>query len=79
MSRPKRRNDDPEEKKADEIWQPINGSHRFEEERAGNFVKEHIDGHDYMWALSGLIDNAREVIFILDWWLTPELYPRRPT
>lgn len=59
------RNDDPEENKADEIWQPINDSHRFEEERAGNFVKGHIDGHDYMWVLSELIDNAREAIFIL--------------
>ncbi|KAK0243927.1 phospholipase D [Armillaria nabsnona] len=79
--RPNRRHDDPEEKRADEIRQAINDSHRFSsfaEERAGNFVKWHIDGHDYMWALSELIDNAREAIFILDWWLTPELYLRRP-
>lgn len=25
----------------------------------------HIDGHDYMWALSELLDDAREAIFIL--------------
>jgi hypothetical protein len=25
----------------------------------------HIDGHDYMWAVSELIDRAKEVIFIL--------------
>lgn len=47
-----------------------------------------------MWAVSEMIDKAREVIFILvslcvqaedvsltpskDWWLTPELYLRRP-
>jgi phospholipase D1/2 len=26
-----------------------------------------------MWAVSELIDNAKECIFILDWWLSPEL------
>ncbi|KAI6013841.1 hypothetical protein EDC04DRAFT_2756592 [Pisolithus marmoratus] len=31
-----------------------------------------------MWALSHLLDNSRNVIFIMDWWLTPELYLRRP-
>lgn len=24
----------------------------------------HIDGHDYFWALSEMLDNAREAIFI---------------
>jgi phospholipase D1/2 len=38
----------------------------------------HIDGHDYFWALSEILDSAKEVIFILDWWLTPEMYLRRP-
>lgn len=40
--------------------------------------RRHIDGHDYMWALSEMLDSAKEAIFILDWWLTPELYLRRP-
>jgi phospholipase D1/2 len=31
-----------------------------------------------MWAVSEIIDSAKEFIFILDWWLTPELYLRRP-
>ncbi|EMD31686.1 hypothetical protein CERSUDRAFT_127251 [Gelatoporia subvermispora B] len=31
-----------------------------------------------MYAVSELLENAREAIFILDWWLTPELYLRRP-
>jgi phosphatidylserine/phosphatidylglycerophosphate/cardiolipin synthase-like enzyme len=37
----------------------------------------HVDGHDYMWAVSELIDRAQQAIFILDWWLSPELvcYP----
>jgi phospholipase D1/2 len=33
---------------------------------------------DYFWALSEILDGAKDHIFILDWWLTPELYLRRP-
>ncbi|KAJ6535117.1 hypothetical protein B0H19DRAFT_1185017 [Mycena capillaripes] len=78
---PNRRHDDPEEKRQDEIRAEINAGHRFNSfatERTDNYVKWHIDGHDYMWALSEMLDNAKEVIFIQDWWLTPELYLRRP-
>jgi phospholipase D1/2 len=31
-----------------------------------------------MWAVSVAIEEARESIWILDWWLSPELYLRRP-
>lgn len=58
-------------------------------------LSRHIDGHDYFYALSEMLDSARECIFILvcvslalipivrvtfakDWWLSPELYLRRP-
>ncbi|KAJ7610187.1 hypothetical protein FB45DRAFT_337033 [Roridomyces roridus] len=78
---PNRRHDDPEEKRQDAIRAEINASHRFGSfaaERAQNFVKWHIDGHDYFYAVSEMLDNAKEVIFIQDWWLTPELYLRRP-
>ncbi|GLB42616.1 putative phospholipase d [Lyophyllum shimeji] len=78
---PNRRHDEPEEIAQDQVRAEINASHRFESfagERWGNNVKWHIDGHDYMWALSEMLDNAKEAIFILDWWLTPELYLRRP-
>ncbi|PKI85217.1 phospholipase D [Malassezia vespertilionis] len=37
-----------------------------------------VDGRDYFWALSEAISNARERIYIHDWWLSPELYLRRP-
>jgi phospholipase D1/2 len=56
-------------------------SHRFNSfagQRSDNFVKWHIDGHDYMYAISEMLDSAKQTIFILDWWLTPELYLRRP-
>ncbi len=25
----------------------------------------HVDGHDYMWALSEMLESAREVVFIM--------------
>ncbi|KAF8802982.1 phospholipase D/nuclease [Phlegmacium glaucopus] len=78
---PNYNHDDPEEKAADAARQRIRDSHRFNSfagQRSGNAIKWHIDGHDYMWAVSEMIDSAKEFIFILDWWLTPELYLRRP-
>ncbi|EKM50988.1 uncharacterized protein PHACADRAFT_151417 [Phanerochaete carnosa HHB-10118-sp] len=78
---PNRRHDTPEEQRNDMIRAEINASHRFHsfaDQRSHNSVKWHIDGHDYMYALSEMLDSAREVIYILDWWLTPELYLRRP-
>lgn len=32
----------------------------------------------YMYAVSIAIERARESIWILDWWLSPELFLRRP-
>ncbi|KAF6747521.1 phospholipase D [Ephemerocybe angulata] len=78
---PNRRHDEPHEKEQDEERAKIREGHRFKSfagERGGNTVKWHVDGHDYMWALSEMLENAKEAIFILDWWLTPELYLRRP-
>ncbi|KAL6298141.1 phospholipase D/nuclease [Sparassis latifolia] len=78
---PNRRHDNPQEKQEDMIRAEINGSHRFHSfaaQRHQNFVKWHIDGMDYMYAVSEMLETAREAIFILDWWLTPELYLRRP-
>ncbi|KAL4401075.1 Phospholipase D1 [Malassezia pachydermatis] len=37
-----------------------------------------VDGRDYYWNLSEAILRARERIYIHDWWLSPELYLRRP-
>ncbi|PVG01208.1 phospholipase D/nuclease [Serendipita vermifera] len=75
------RHDDADEKARDAARQKIMNSHRFQsfsQERDGNICKWHVDGHDFMWALSELIDSAKETICILDWWLSPELYLRRP-
>jgi phospholipase D1/2 len=78
---PNRRHDQPYEIAEDNLRAEIRRGHRFESfaaERAGSTAKWHVDGHDYMWAVSEMIDKATDVIFILDWWLTPELYLRRP-
>jgi phospholipase D1/2 len=37
-----------------------------------------VDGRDFMWQVSRAIDNAKDFIYIHDWWLSPELYMRRP-
>lgn len=37
-----------------------------------------VDGQDYMWQVSRAISNAKDVIYIHDWWLSPEIYLRRP-
>ncbi|RXK34159.1 hypothetical protein BBD39_06110 [Arsenophonus endosymbiont of Bemisia tabaci Asia II 3] len=55
--------------------------HRFQSfapQREGNDAKWYVDGCSYMWAVSVALEQARESIWILDWWLSPELYLRRP-
>ncbi|KAL9640056.1 MAG: hypothetical protein Q9164_000541 [Protoblastenia rupestris] len=42
------------------------------------FAQWLIDGRDYMWNVSRAISMAKDVIYIHDWWLSPELYLRRP-
>ncbi|KAK0566182.1 hypothetical protein OC844_000851 [Tilletia horrida] len=75
------RHDDADEKERDAKMQAICDSHRFRSfsnTHEGNAVKWYSCGHDYFWALSEILDNARSSIFILDWWLSPTLYLRRP-
>jgi phosphatidylserine/phosphatidylglycerophosphate/cardiolipin synthase-like enzyme len=61
------RHDEPKEIEADNIRASIRASHRFNSfagERTENMVKWHVDGHDYMWAVSEMLESAKEVIFI---------------
>lgn len=37
-----------------------------------------MDGRDYFWAVSVALEQAKESIYIADWWLSPELFLRRP-
>jgi phospholipase D1/2 len=41
-------------------------------------VKWYVDGRDYFWAVSVALEQAQETIYIEDWWLSPELFLRRP-
>lgn len=50
----------------------------FAPQREGNNAKWYVDACGYMWAVSIAIEQAKESIWILDWWLSPELYLRRP-
>ncbi|GAA5940921.1 hypothetical protein JCM10213_008004 [Rhodosporidiobolus nylandii] len=78
---PDHRHDEAHEKAEDEQRTAIAKSHRFESfapVREGNLAKWYISGHDYFHALSEILENAKETIWILDWWLTPELFLRRP-
>ncbi|CAD8140682.1 unnamed protein product [Paramecium pentaurelia] len=47
--------------------------------RNRNFAKYFIDGHNYFDQLRQDIEAAKEEIFITDWWLSPELYLKRPS
>lgn len=61
------RHDEPQEIEADKVRATICASHRFNSfagERTDNMVKWHVDGHDYMWAVSEMLESAKEVIFI---------------
>nr|XP_008191551.1 PREDICTED: phospholipase D2 isoform X2 [Tribolium castaneum]XP_008191552.1 PREDICTED: phospholipase D2 isoform X2 [Tribolium castaneum] len=37
-----------------------------------------VDGASYMSAVADAIENAKEEVFITDWWLSPEIYMKRP-
>lgn len=52
--------------------------HSFAPIRSRNDAKWYVDGCSYMWAVSVALEEATESIWILDWWLSPELYLRRP-
>ncbi|GAA5875841.1 hypothetical protein JCM16303_004016 [Sporobolomyces ruberrimus] len=81
MVNPNHRHDEAHEKEIDDQLAAIRGEHPFNSfagPREGNAVKWYISGHDYFYALSELLDKAKESIQICDWWLTPELYLRRP-
>ncbi|CAK9436905.1 uncharacterized protein LODBEIA_P14270 [Lodderomyces beijingensis] len=55
--------------------------HRFDSfapERSNCFAQWFVDGRDYFWAVSSAMEMAKQTIFIHDWWLSPELYLRRP-
>ncbi|KAL3490452.1 hypothetical protein BJX62DRAFT_207184 [Aspergillus germanicus] len=78
---PNHRHDEEHEQQTDEKRSAICEINRFESfapARAGNRVKWYVDALDYLWAVSVALEQAKEVIYIEDWWLSPELFLRRP-
>lgn len=60
------------------VWYQSKRFNSFAPVRQGVFAQWLVDGRDYMWNVSRAINMARDVIYIHDWWLSPELYMRRP-
>lgn len=62
------------------VWGPYSerkfGS--FAPQRKNNYVKHFIDGKGYFSTLHAELLKAEREVFITDWWLTPELYLKRP-
>ncbi|CAH0059635.1 unnamed protein product [Clonostachys solani] len=78
---PNHRHDEEHEQRCDDKRTKICESNRFESffpERDGNLIKWYVDGRDYFWAVSVALEQAKESIYIADWWLSPELFLRRP-
>ena len=59
-------------------WILKNRFDSFAPVRSNVFAQWLVDGRDYMWNVSRAISMAKDVIYIHDWWLSPELYMRRP-
>jgi phospholipase D1/2 len=59
-------------------WHLENRFGSFAPVRTGVYAQWLVDGRDYMWNVSRAISMAKDVVYIHDWWLSPELYMRRP-
>ena len=59
-------------------WAKVQRFGSFAPVRKRIYAQWLVDGRDYMWNVSRAISMAKDVIYIHDWWLSPELYMRRP-
>ncbi|KAF9956906.1 Phospholipase D1, partial [Modicella reniformis] len=64
--------------KASSPWVQEHPYGSFAPEREDAKVRYYVDGKDYFHAVSDAILAAKDEIYIADWWLSPELYLRRP-
>lgn len=60
------------------IWSKTHRFNSFAPVRENCFAQWFVDARDYFWAVSSAMELAKDVIYIHDWWLSPELYMRRP-
>uniref|UniRef100_A0A8D3D819 Phospholipase n=1 Tax=Scophthalmus maximus TaxID=52904 RepID=A0A8D3D819_SCOMX len=62
------------------------GSAFLTEHRFGSFARQeenvpakwYVNGKTYMEDVADALENAKEEIFITDWWLSPEIFLKRP-
>ncbi|KAE8144871.1 phospholipase D1 [Aspergillus avenaceus] len=59
-------------------WARPNRFDSYAPVRHNCFAQWLVDARDHMWMVSRAINQAKDVIYIHDWWLSPELYMRRP-
>ncbi len=50
----------------------------YTNEKRNNYVHWFVDGHDYFNDLFEKLMGAKKSIFITDWWMSPEVWLRRP-
>ncbi|EWC48847.1 hypothetical protein DRE_00152 [Drechslerella stenobrocha 248] len=60
------------------IWSQKHRFDSFAPVRQYCFAQWLVDGRDYFWNVSRAVAMAKDVIYIHDWWLSPEIYLRRP-
>jgi phospholipase D1/2 len=60
------------------VWSKKQRFGSFAPTRENVWCRWLVDARDHMWQVSRAIDNAKDCIYIHDWWLSPELYLRRP-
>lgn len=63
-------------KGTDFVQKNDNGS--FVPKRKNNKSSWFVDGSSFMSAVADAIECAKEEIMIADWWLSPEIYMKRP-
>ncbi|XP_061752334.1 phospholipase D1a isoform X2 [Nerophis ophidion] len=50
----------------------------FAQEQENILAKWYVNGKTYMEDVANALEEAREEIFITDWWLSPEIFLKRP-
>ncbi|OMJ16123.1 Phospholipase D1 [Smittium culicis] len=59
-------------------WIKINRYNSFAPERNNVPVGFFLSGADYFSSLADSIENAKSTIYIMGWWISPEIYLKRP-
>lgn len=61
------------------IWVQPHPHDSFAPVRERARAKWYVDAKDYYWAISEAVEEAKECVYIMDWWLSPELVCVQPS